>query len=76
MDLVSIALGAWLSVGFYRLFEMFSIDAMHKEEGYDEAEEYGVSKGTHLFLSCVTAFGWPVLMPLAYLMPQDEDDDG
>lgn len=75
MDLLSIAFGAWFGVSCYRLFEMFSIDAMHKEKGYDEAEAYGVSKGTHLFLSCVTAFGWPILVPYAYFAT-DKDDDG
>ena len=75
MDLLSIAFGVWSGIGCYRLFEMFSIDAMHTEQGYDEAEVYGVSKGTHLFLSYVTAFAWPILMPLAYFAI-DKDDDG
>lgn len=55
---------------------MFEIDAMNQEAGYDEAEEYGVSRGAHLFLSCLSAFGWPVFMPYAYFIAKDEDEDG
>ena len=75
MNLLSIAFGVWFGVSCYRLFEMFSIDAEAEKAGYNEAEEHGVSQAAYFFFSCVSAFGWPILMPLAYLLPQ-EDDDG
>lgn len=75
MDLYGVFFGIWFGVGCYRLFEMFEIDTMNAEEGYNEAEEYGISQGTYMFFSCISAFGWPVLMPYAYLVARDEDED-
>jgi hypothetical protein len=68
--------GVWFGVSCYRLFELFRIDAENLEAGYNEAEEYGVSQAGYFFFSLVSAFGWPILMPLAYFMPSGEDDDG
>lgn len=76
MDLYGVFFGIWFGVGCYRMFEMFEIDRLNEEEGFDEAEAYGVSKGAHFFLSCISAYGWPVLMPYAYFIAKDEDDEG
>lgn len=76
MDFYGVLFGIWFGVGCYRMFEMFEIDSMNAAEGYNEAEEYGVSQGTYMFFCLISAFGWPVLMPYAYLVHSDEDEDG
>lgn len=67
--------GIWIGVGLYRLFEMLEIDAMSAKEGVDTIEEYGVSRSVYTLMSLISAFGWPVIMPYAYLIAKDEDDD-
>ena len=76
MDLISIAFGVWFGVSCYRLFEMFSIDTENQKAGYNEAEDYGVSQAGYFFFTCVSAFGWPILMPLGYFRSSDKDEDG
>lgn len=75
MDLYGFFLGIWLGVGTYRMFELIEIDRFNEEEnGIVAHEEYGMSPFTYFFWSLVAAYAWPVTMPIAYFM--DDEDDG
>jgi hypothetical protein len=75
MDFYGFLFGVWFGVGCYRLFEMFRLDAINLKEGLDPAEEFDVSPIAYHFWTIISAFGWPIFMPLAYFTDDDEDEE-
>lgn len=73
MDLYGVFFGIWFGIGCYRLFTIFAVDAMEEAEGFSPEEAYGMSKAAYTFWSVVSAFGWPVSIPMAYMVSDDEE---
>jgi hypothetical protein len=74
MDFYGVLFGIWFGVGCYRLFEMFQMDALNYKEGCDPAEKFDVGPVAYQFWTIVSAFGWPIFMPIAY-MSSDKDEE-
>jgi hypothetical protein len=53
---------------------MFQMDALNSKEGCDPAEEFDVGPVAYQFWTIVSAFGWPIFMPIAY-MSSDKDEE-
>lgn len=70
MDFYGVLFGIWFGIGTYRLFEMLEFDRMNET---DPEEEYGMGPSLYFFLSLVSAYGWPITMPYAYMTDDGED---
>lgn len=75
MDLYGIAFGVWFGVGCYRLLELLQLDSESLEEGFNPADEYDVGPIAYRFWTVISAFGWPIFMPVVYFTRNNDDDD-
>ncbi|KKN72765.1 hypothetical protein LCGC14_0407320 [marine sediment metagenome] len=75
MDLYGIVFGIWFGVGCYRLVELWLLDAESLEEGFNPADEYDVGPIAYRFWTVISAFGWPIFMPVVYFTNNDDDDE-
>ena len=55
--------------------ELWLLDAESLEEGFNPADEYDVGPIAYRFWTVISAFGWPIFMPVVYFTNNDDDEE-